>query len=343
MKFRSLTFAVIGMAAFAGAALPAPMVYVADEGSDTVSVLDASSFSRVAAIPVGRQPHNVQVSPDGKLVWVTNNGESRKAGSEEHVAMSKDEHAGMTERGEVWAIDTATRTVVAKVAVGKHPAHVVLTPDGRVAYVVNGGENTVSVVDTRARQVVSTIPVGSYPHGIRVSPDGKEAYVANLKGGSVSVIDTQARKEVARISVGKGPAQTGFAADGSYAFVSLSQENKVALIDPGTRRVVGKIDVGSVPIQLYATPDARTLFVANQGTKQKPGKTVNVIDLKARRVVMTVQTGPGAHGVVVDGEGKYAFVTNMYDNTVSVLDARSAKVVATVPVGRTPNGISVTP
>ena len=57
----------------------------------------------------------------------------------------------------------------------------------------------------------------------------------------------------------------------------------------------------------------------------------------------TVQTGPGAHGVVVDGDGKYAFVTNIYDNTVSVLDARSAKVVATVPVGRAPNGISITP
>ena len=56
-----------------------------------------------------------------------------------------------------------------------------------------------------------------------------------------------------------------------------------------------------------------------------------------------VETGPGAHGVVVDGAGRYAFVTNIYANTVSVLDVRSAKVVATVPVGRAPNGISVTP
>jgi YVTN family beta-propeller protein len=53
--------------------------------------------------------------------------------------------------------------------------------------------------------------------------------------------------------------------------------------------------------------------------------------------------GPGAHGVVVDGAGRYAYVTNIYDNTVSVLDARSAKVVAKVPVGRAPNGISVMP
>src|SRR3989304_1040823 len=109
------------------------------------------------------------------------------------------------------------------------------------------------------------------------APD--KAYVANLKGGTVSVIDTAARKEVAQIPVGKGPAQTGFAPDGRLAFVSLSQENKVALIDPAARKVVKTIAVGTVPIQVYATPDSKTLFVANQGTKQKPGKTVSVINL----------------------------------------------------------------
>lgn len=54
-------------------------------------------------------------------------------------------------------------------------------------------------------------------------------------------------------------------------------------------------------------------------------------------------TGAGAHGVVVDREGRYAYVTNMYANSVSVLDVKDRKVVKTVPVGKTPNGISITP
>src|SRR3972149_5435589 len=243
-------FATAAMVAATGLALAAPdKVFVADEGAGTVSVLDAASFKKIAAVPVGREPHNV----------------------------------------------------------------------------------------------VATIAVGAYPHGIRISPDGKEAYVANLKGGTVSVIDTAARKEVAQIPVGKGPAQTGFAPDGRLAFVSLSQENKVALIDPAARKVVKTIAVGTVPIQVYATPDSKTLFVANQGTKQKPGKTVSVINLPDAKVVKTVQTGPGAHGVVVDREGRYAYVSNIYENSVSVLDVKSAKVVANVRVGEGPNGISVTP
>ena len=343
VKLKFLKCAVFAMAAAAGPSLAAPgMVYIADEGSDTVSVLDAESFKKVATVAVGREPHNVQLSPDGKLAWVTTNGERRKAGPQK-MGMSKDEHAAMTAPGEVWAIDTASRTVVAKVPVGMHPAHVVLSTDGRFAYATNGGDNTVSVVDTGMRQAVATIPVGAYPHGLRISPDGKEAYVANLKGGTVSVIDTQARKEVAQIAVGKGPAQTGFTADGRLAFVSLSQENAVALIDPATRKVVARIGVGTVPIQLYATPDGKTLFVANQGTKQKPGKTVSAIDLQARKVATTLQTGAGAHGVVVDRDGRYAFISNLYANTVSVIDVKSLKVLKNVPVGRSPNGISVAP
>src|SRR3970040_567178 len=217
MNFVLRAVAIMGAAIAASALAATNKVFVADEESSTVSVLDAGSFKKIAAVSVGREPHNVQISPDGKLAWVTNNGEQAMPG------MGKGGHAAMSSGGEVWAIDTASHAVVAKIPVGKHPAHVVLTPDGRFAYVTNGGENTVSVVDTEARQVVATIPVGAYPHGIRISPDGKQAYVANLKAGTVSVIDTQARKEIAQIPVGEGPAQTGFAPDGRLAFVSLSQ------------------------------------------------------------------------------------------------------------------------
>jgi YVTN family beta-propeller protein len=320
----------------------AAKVYVADEDGDTVSVIDAASFRKVGSVAVGRGPHNVQVSPDGRLAWVTNNG-AKPAEQPAHQGMAKSDHEATATAGEVWAIDTATDGVVAKVPVGMHPAHVVLTPDGRFAYVTNGGENTVSVVDTSAQRVVATIAVGAYPHGVRISPDGTQAYVANLKGGTVSVIDTQTRKEVARIAAGKGPAQVGFTPDGRLAFVSLSQENSVAVIDPVARKVVRKLPVGTVPIQVYATPDSRTLLVANQGTRKKPGKSVSVIDLETFKTANTVETGAGAHGVVVDREGRYAYVTNIYANSVAVLDIRDRKVVATVSVGKGPNGISVTP
>lgn len=248
----------VGLLVWAGAAWAADKVYVANEGAGTVSVLDAASFKSMASVRAGSMPHNVQISPDGKVAWVTNNGESAQAADAPvHKGMGKGEHEAMRKVGAVWGIDTSRNAVIAKVPVGMHPAHVVLSPDGRMAYVTNGGDNTVSVVDTAAQRVVATIPAGSFPHGIRLSPDGKEAYVANLKGGTVSVIDTASQKEVAQIPAGKGPAQVGFTANGRLAFVSLSEENAVAFIDPAARKVIRKVTVGMVPVQLYATPDAR--------------------------------------------------------------------------------------
>jgi YVTN family beta-propeller protein len=326
----------------AGICSAADKVYVANEEADTVSVLDAASFKILANVRVGGKPHNVQVSPDGTRVWVTNNGEPVAADAPAHQGMGKDEHQAMG-AGAVWVIDAATDVVVAKVAVGLHPAHVVLTPDGRFAYVTNGGDNTTSVIDAATQRLVSTIAVGKFPHGIRVSPDGKQAYVANLKGDTVSVVDTASQKEMTQIPVGKGPAQVGFTPDGRLAFVSLSGENAVAVIDPVTRKVLHRIAVGSVPIQLFATPDSATLLVANQGTRKKPGKTLSMIDLRSFKVIKTVDTGSGAHGVAVDREGRYAYITNTYAGSLSVLDIGKRSVAATVPVGKGPNGVSVRP
>ena len=319
-------------------------VYVADEESSTVSVIDATSFKKIGSIPVGQSPHNVQVTPDGKRLWVTNDGERDEAPDKMAVAgMPKSEHEVMGRVGAVWVIDTATNTVIAKVPVGMHPAHVVVAQDGRYAYVTNGGDNSVSVVDTATQKVVETIPVGTFPHGLRLSPDGKQAWVANLKGGTVSVIDLQTKKQIAQIAVGKGPAQVAFTSDGRLGFVSLSEENQVAVIDPASREVLRKVKVGTVPIQIYATPDSRLLLVANQGSRAEPGTTVSIIDIATSKVAATIETGRGAHGVVVDQDGSRAFVTNTYGNTVSVLDIGQRKVIATVPVGRGPNGISMTP
>lgn len=104
-----LTAVQMGLLAWSGATLAADKVYVANEGADTVSVLDAASFKTLASVRVGKAPHNVQVSPDGKVVWVTNNGEpAQTADASEHKEMAQGSHDAMGKPGAVWAIDTAT-------------------------------------------------------------------------------------------------------------------------------------------------------------------------------------------------------------------------------------------
>ncbi len=101
-----------------------------------------------------------------------------------------------------------------------------------------------------------------------------------------------------------------------------------------------KFRVGYGPAQVFIGPDDKFAFVANQGTEARPSNTVSKIDLKAKSVVATIVAGKGAHGVVTDSNGKFIYVTNMFDNTVSVIDNSRNEAIATVPVGQTPNGIT---
>lgn len=96
------------------------------------------------------------------------------------------------------------------------------------------------------------------------------------------------------------------------------------------------------PIQLYATPDSKLLYVADQGEllERPVSNKVFVIDISTAKVISTITVGNKAHGIVVRKDGKSVYVTNSMDNTVSVIDVATQKLTQTIPVGKGPNGIS---
>src|SRR3989475_7030620 len=47
-------------------------VFVTNEKSDNVTVIDAATRKVIQSIPVGKRPRGVAVSPDGRRVYVTN-------------------------------------------------------------------------------------------------------------------------------------------------------------------------------------------------------------------------------------------------------------------------------
>src|SRR5215203_4470040 len=76
-------------------------------------------------------------------------------------------------------------------AVYDHPTHsspIALSRDQRLVWVVNPGDDSVSVLRTDTNQVLKKIKVGDEPQSVALDPNGKFAVVANAAGGSVSVI-----------------------------------------------------------------------------------------------------------------------------------------------------------
>jgi YVTN family beta-propeller protein len=99
---------------------------------------------------------------------------------------------------------TADNTRRARIAVGDEPTSVVLTPDGKTAYVANRASATISrviAIDTPAPSVDVTIDVGSEPVAVALSPTGARLFVAELAESRVSVIETRTMKALRSVAV----------------------------------------------------------------------------------------------------------------------------------------------
>lgn len=308
-------------------------VFTADEGSAGISAVDLAS-GRISSAAVPIVPHNVQAVAGGRRLFAV--GTAAGAHGADHA------RAG----GRLVVLEPVpgeAPRVTAEIAAGRHPGHVVADAAGGRAFITDSEADALLIVDVAQRRLAAGVPVGDYPHGLRLSPDEREAWLANVRDGTVSVVDIAAAREVARIPVGPSPVQVGFVPDGSRVYVSLRGADAVAEIDARTRSVLRRIPVGRGPVQVFATPDGGFLFVANEGTRAAPGTTASVIDLAAGSVVATVETGRGAHGVVVCGNGTRAFVTNLYDDTLAEIDVATRTVKRRLRVGRTPNGVTWAP
>ncbi|MBP1931123.1 stalk domain-containing protein [Ammoniphilus resinae] len=309
-----------------------PSFFTANEGG-SISRVDAVTNKVMDTIKENGVVHNVQVSPDGKVLGATL---IPSMGNMDHGHSNEQ---AMEMKGFALFFDISTNQLISRVEVGNHPAHIVFTQDGKYALVANNEDNTVSVIDAEKYQVVKTIPTGKNPHGFRISNDSKFAYIANMGEDSISVIDLFTLHESKKITVGKAPVTTGITTDGNTLVATLNAENAMAIVDLSTNKMV-KIPVGAGPAQVYIEPDNKFAFVANQGTEKEPSHSVTKIDLTTKTVVATIETGKGSHGVTTSEDNKFVYVTNMFDDTVSVIDNQTNKVVSTIPVGHVPNGIS---
>lgn len=304
-------------------------IYTANEGGN-ISKIDAATNKVVETFKDEGSPHNVQVSTDGKVFAYT---------SPVKMAEGETDHGTMSMNGSAVFYDVETGKQIKKVEVGKHPAHIVFTEDGKYVLVTNNEDNNVSIIDAKTYKLISNVKVGNGPHGFRISSDSKFAYVVNMGEDTVSVVDIENQNELKKIKVGKTPVTTGITKDGKTLVVTVNSENVMAIVDLATDKV-DKVPVGIGPAQLYLDSDNKYVYVANQGTEKNPSNSVTKVDLTTKQVVATIETGKGTHGVVVSPDNKYTYATNMYEATVSVIDNETNKVIATIPVDEEPNGIS---
>jgi PQQ-dependent catabolism-associated beta-propeller protein len=207
-------------------------LYVSNEEDAGLSIYDMQNRRVVASIEVGEEPEGVMISKDHSKVWVTAEAsnlvsvidiEQEQILADILVDARPRRFAAPPDEHEIWVtaelagkvdiIDPKTYKVAGSIAFlppGMRPEQVtpvgiVMTKDGKTAYVGLGRANHVAVVDVASREITKYILVGERPWGLTLTADEKKLYVTNGLSDDVSIIDTQTLQTIKSVRVGQVP------------------------------------------------------------------------------------------------------------------------------------------
>jgi YVTN family beta-propeller protein len=254
--------------------------YVSGGPNDIVRVYDVAGDSLTEAAPLklstAGTPTNsfaagIALSADGTALWVADN-------------LSNTVSVLDTRSGAETRIPLSDRTCTLN-SFGSDPSGgqncefaytVVLSRDGRKAYVSSWGKNYLTVVDTATRKVTGHVTVGTHPSALAVNPVRDELYAANTEADTISVLSTatdQVRRTIPLspypgAAVGTQPNSLAVSHDGSRLFAANAGNNDVdvvALAGEHGRddRVLGLIPTGWYPTAVGLSPNDNRVYVAN--------------------------------------------------------------------------------
>lgn len=138
-----------------GKPIDSPYLFITVDGGQTVAVLDWKANEIVKQIPMPAKGHGVNLTPDGKHVWLAGSGFK-----------------------EVWVIDVATLEVTKKLPIEQSPIHISLSPDNKYAYITTS-KNLIFKVDTSTYETIWRSEGTVIPAHTGLSPDGKELWTLN--------------------------------------------------------------------------------------------------------------------------------------------------------------------
>lgn len=203
-------------------------LYIASEDTGQAVIIDATSGTQLASMPVGGEPEGVTLSPDGRWVYMS----------------SEEDH-------QIAVIDTRSDKVVATVEVGQRPRFTEFSDDGTMAFVSGENDGTITVIDARAHKVLHTwkLEGGALvrPVGMTVSHDGKLLYAVTGRGKTLIAIDVATGEQMASVEVGPRPWGVAISPDGNTLFTANGSSNDVSVVDAKTMQVTARIPVGESP------------------------------------------------------------------------------------------------
>jgi YVTN family beta-propeller protein len=252
------------------------VLYVANSGTNTISIINLSQAVLQGSFPVGLTPVALAETTDSTRLYSVNRGDST-----------------------VTAINPTTGSVLnPAIPVGASPVAAVLKSDNTTLYVLNQGSGTVSVIDTASNAVTATLPTGASPRSLAFDSHLRRLYVANTGSNTISVFNADVGlTPLATITVGAGPASVAALPDGTRVYVANAgcsdavnltgcSGNSVTVVDALSLTVRKTVTVGSSPVSMVADAQSTKVVVANRDSD-----SISSIRTSDDTVVNTIPAG----------------------------------------------------
>ena len=314
MKLASL----LVLAAAAGLAPAQTLLVLNKEGS--LAIVDPASKKVLGSVRTGDQPHEVAVSADGRIAFVSNYGGGNAPGNSLSVIdiparreLHRVDLTPLSRPHGLWAVgnkvyytaeankligryDPATNKTDFLLGTGQNSTHMVMAlPDESRLFTANIGGDSISIIDRAGvnNWTETVVPVGKGPEGFDISPDGKQLWAANSQDGTVSVIDLATKRVLVTFNVRtKRSNRLKFTPDGRLVLISDLDTGELVVLERDTRKDLKRIKLGRGLAGILVTPDSARAYCAVTGDDN-----VAVIDLKTLDLADRIKTGVGPDGM----------------------------------------------
>ena len=255
--------------------------------------------------------------------------------------------------GNVSVIDPASWTEIKRIATGKEPHHLYMTPDEKSIIVANALSDSLTFIDPRTAEVQRTVRGIIDPYQLQFSPDMKWFVTAANRLNHVDIYrwDGAEPTLVKRILTGKTPSHIWIDSKSTTVWVTMQDSDELVAIDLPTQlaasdfsgvinvtgpqaRRVKVIPTGAGAHAFRSAGDRKHVFVSN-----RVANTISKINFQTFEVVESYPAPAGPDCMDVSADGRFIYVASRWAKKLTVIDTQTRSVVRQIPVGKSPHGV----
>ena len=202
-------------------------LYVLNRGSNSISVIDLTSFQETDRQVVGVSPTALALDPLTGRVYIASD-----------VAQ------------EIAVYDPVMQSIAMTYALSGVPTELVMNTLGRLLYTAIESRRVLLVLDGETGDERAVLTLCSQAAGLAQNESTRQIYAALARCGEIGIFRAEDELNLGRIRLRHEPGLIALDPENRRLFVTMPKADRVAIINVNSKRTEGEIEVGDHPYQL---------------------------------------------------------------------------------------------